>query len=91
MDDSASSKPTMLPASATAQRDWKFEEVEEGWMWEHTTARGGVIAAGLFINLAQCIRHARSFGFVEAKWERRQTARTHRREQNFPLEHREAR
>lgn len=82
----------MLPTTATAQRDWKFEEVEDGWMWEHTTARGGIIAAGLFINLAQCICDARSFGFVEAKWERRKIPRTHRlAEQSFPQEHREAR
>ena len=87
MNNSASSKTTMLPATATAQRDWKFEEVEDGWMWEHTTARGGIIAAGLFINLAQCIRDARSFGFVEAKWERRKVPRSHKRvEQSFPLE-----
>ena len=82
----------MLQASATAERDWKFEKVEDGWMWELTTAHGGVIAAGFFINLAQCIRDAKSFGFVEARWERRKVPRTDARiVQNWPLEQRERR
>ena len=57
------------------QRNWKFERLEDGWMWEHMTSRGGIISAGLFVNLAQCIRDARSFGFLEARWERRKVHR----------------
>lgn len=57
-------------------------------MWEHVTAHGGVIAAGLFVDLAQCIHNAESFGFVEAKWERRKVARIDvRLEHNPPIEH----
>jgi hypothetical protein len=89
MNNCAHSKPVMLQASASAGRDWKFKKVEDGWMWEHTTAHGGIIAAGLFVDLAQCLRDARSFGFVEARWERRAVSRTgERAEPHWPLEHR---
>ena len=66
----------MLQVGIAAERDWKFEKVEDGWMWEHKTVHGGIIAAGFFVSLAQCIRDARSFGFVEARWERRNVPRT---------------